>query len=927
MLQRVILVGLLTSVAVMLAAAPPAAPAPEPQPEGVEERFARAYRDGALLRTGERVRRVWGQAFSSGDSPSESVDRFLRSWSDLWKVPMDQLARVGASPDSTHLVPLMAIPGAEGACGFTLVTYSQQVAGIPVFRSHVWGLVRNEPGFPMVLAGSTLRPVGDFEATLDKASLTPASLKPDQFAREALGRFREAPLMSSPRLVIWAGVDDEILPPRLAVEFIAEGGGHWNPDNHQRMVFLTDPDDGTVLYEESLILHAGVSGTVNGFVTNGPGADACYPETSKPLPYAAVTVGGSTIYADRNGAFTSGDVTGTVSVQPNLSGRYFQIANDSGAVLAVAAQNVAAGGTATFTFNPTPAEQTTAQTNAYREANLVRDFALAVSPSYPQVSTQTSFPVTVNIASTCNAYYSGGTINFYSAGGGCNNTAFNGVVHHEYGHHLVAAGGSGQQQYGEGMSDVMAMLMLDDPRLGVGFQTCATGIRNADNTCQYQASGCSSCGSAIHSCGQLISGCVWDLLELYKAKYPADAITRVAALAVNSIPLHAGQSDIAADITVDFLTLDDNDATIANGTPNYSEIASAFGSHNLPAPTLALLDVQSLDPLPSLAKPNGSTLIRTSVSNLSGSHTGLTRLRWRAGTTGTFSTVAMTGSGGVYAANLPAGTCGTTLQWYVEAEASGGTWVQGSVGTASAPLSSIYAQDAVVLLNDDVEAVRGWVLNQGDTATAGRWVRGNPIGTTAQPENSRSPVNCFFTGQGSVGGSLGEADVDGGRTHLMSPAYDFSDQGAATLEFWYWHSNNTGSTPNEDPLLVQVSRDNGVSWVQMDSINTNNNAWARRSYRLDAFVALSSAMRVRFISLDEGAAGSLVESAIDDIRIEALSCTAALEGDLDGDGTVGASDLGLLLLDFGPCAGCPSDLDASGTVDSGDISFLLLLFS
>ena len=50
------------------------------------------------------------------------------------------------------------------------------------------------------------------------------------------------------------------------------------------------------------------------------------------------------------------------------------------------------------------------------------------------------------------------------------------------------------------------------------------------------------------------------------------------------------------------------------------------------------------------------------------------------------------------------------------------------------------------------------------------------------------------------------------------------------------------------------------------------------------------------------------------------------QGDLDGDGTVGASDIALLLLDFGPCPGCASDLDGSSEVDAGDLSFLLLLF-
>ncbi len=49
-------------------------------------------------------------------------------------------------------------------------------------------------------------------------------------------------------------------------------------------------------------------------------------------------------------------------------------------------------------------------------------------------------------------------------------------------------------------------------------------------------------------------------------------------------------------------------------------------------------------------------------------------------------------------------------------------------------------------------------------------------------------------------------------------------------------------------------------------------------------------------------------------------------GDLDNSGSVDGGDLGLLLLDFGPCAGCVSDIDGSGTVDGGDLGLLLLNF-
>ena len=57
-----------------------------------------------------------------------------------------------------------------------------------------------------------------------------------------------------------------------------------------------------------------------------------------------------------------------------------------------------------------------------------------------------------------------------------------------------------------------------------------------------------------------------------------------------------------------------------------------------------------------------------------------------------------------------------------------------------------------------------------------------------------------------------------------------------------------------------------------------------------------------------------------------VAAGGARQGDLDGDGVVGTSDISILLLDFGPCGGCPSDLDGSGEVDNGDIAFLLLLF-
>lgn len=127
--------------------------------------------------------------------------------------------------------------------------------------------------------------------------------------------------------------------------------------------------------------------------------------------------------------------------------------------------------------------------NAYIQANVVRDYTLFYSPTYPTITGQTERRVNINVSGTCNAFYDGTSINFYPAGGGCPSTAYGDVVHHEYGHHLVNVAVR-PGRHGEGMGDVVGVLISDDPILGYGFQNnCAAGIRNASNNHQYPCSG------------------------------------------------------------------------------------------------------------------------------------------------------------------------------------------------------------------------------------------------------------------------------------------------------------------------------------------------------------------------------------------------------------------------------------------------------
>ena len=54
-----------------------------------------------------------------------------------------------------------------------------------------------------------------------------------------------------------------------------------------------------------------------------------------------------------------------------------------------------------------------------------------------------------------------------------------------------------------------------------------------------------------------------------------------------------------------------------------------------------------------------------------------------------------------------------------------------------------------------------------------------------------------------------------------------------------------------------------------------------------------------------------------------LVTPASSSGDLNGDGMVNAADLGLLLAQWGVCAGCTGDLNGDGAVDAADLGLLL----
>ena len=107
----------------------------------------------------------------------------------------------------------------------------------------------------------------------------------------------------------------------------------------------------------------------------------------------------------------------------------------------------------------------------------------------------------------------------------------------------------------------------------------------------------------------------------------------------------------------------------------------------------------------------------------------------------------------------------------------------------------------------------------------------------------------------------------------------------------------------------------------LETVSENANAWVFKSFKISDYVTPTATMKVRWQASDLGS-GSVVEAGVDDFAITGYDCTAANPADLNGDGTVDAADLSLLLGAWGT-SGPTGDINNDGTVDAADLSLLL----
>lgn len=237
-----------------------------------------------------------------------------------------------------------------------------------------------------------------------------------------------------------------------------------------------------------------------------------------------------------------------------------------------------------------------------------------------------------------------------------------------------------------------------------------------------------------------------------------------------------------------------------------------------------------------------------------------------------------------------------TYTWQVEAieaddpERASGRSEAASFTTVDDGIATVFA--------DEFEDDLGWTVD-GDAA-AGAWIRAEPVRTvdavrTAQPGTCTTGTRCYITGQ-NADAVADDADVDGGATVLVSPAFDLSGAAAATVRlsrFFYSSEPATVGALALELLVPDRSQPDGFAAYSLESMQQSTavvaaNAWTWREYSACG-IPMSAGSRLRITARDDGA--ELVEAAIDSVRVDSYEtselCTVGDVGSFcdpsDGD--------------------------------------------
>lgn len=669
-----------------------------------------------------------------------------------------------------------------------------------------------------------------------------------------------------------------------------------------------DATDGTVLYRKN-----NVEEEVNVVVKGSVYKDGVLsPATIEPLANLAITIGSNTNHTDDTGFYSNASLSPSQTAAVKLQGKWSIVRHlTSGGTTPSFNYNIAANGT-TYTY-PTTAPSSDAHVNAYYHTDRVHGY---MKRFYPDASGFTRLDVALNtvvdIASTsgCNAFYNGSSINFYAENTACNSFAKVGdIVYHEYGHGINGrfygfiknqGTNSGMVNGGlnEGYADVWALGLTKNPVLGGGAFKLGGSIRTYNTAPKVYPKDRSS---EVHANGEIIAGAWWD----YSTNIgDVDSMAALFAKTLYDIPdgPEGTEGEVFHEVLVSAIMNDDDDNNLANGTPHFAQLTAAFARHGIYLMSDAALDHKEIahqkdenTPIPVIA--NITLSEPAFFKSLS--------LIYRNRSVGTWDTVVLNNTGaGVtggldFGGQIPGQPAGSIIDYFfLTYDLNNNTaysfpnrynTVQ---STTEVTLPYQFAIGLRKVQGTDFETdAKDWTFGlSSDNATAtGKWTQAVPVASYWRPsgvspyisqpgaDNTTGAGSCLVTGNAaSTLTDYEGADVDNGRTTVVSPIIDITGFNKPVIEYYRWYSNDQGprdSNPRSDIWQAQVKDANSPIWISVDYTYQSDRAWRRRVFNVRDFLPNSNRIQVRFIAADEvitsmtGNGQNAVEAAIDDFNV------------------------------------------------------------
>ncbi len=828
---------------------------------------------------------------------------------------------VGVDVESLRFERVKFLPlGMIGSTDKWSVSFQQQHGGLQVFGGRVNVLLD--------LDGSMLSIQSTALSSLDGLGLSP-SLAANVARNKARLAF-EGELGVTPTAVDGArlGIGSALVNQEREARLVWELDASWRVDGvrPEGRRYWIDASTGETLRSIVTVHDLDVSGTVATFATPGTTPDT----TLNPAVYTAVKdlrvqgLSGNFI-TDAAGNFIIPGVTGPVTVTAEFIGPWAHVDNDVGAEEVVVQQISGSGNT--LLLNPAPAGAVTSQANAFVEIGRLHDWIRAVDPTDSTADFQAY--ARVNLASVCNAYFDGFSVNFFAPGGGCASTSYSTVVAHEMGHWLnvLYNTGNGWDGMGEGNADVFAMYLYDTPIVGDGFFGPGTSIRTGLNTRMFCGDCCAGCyGGSVHTEGEVWMGAAWKIRSRLNATN-GNVLGDMIADGLFSGWMNAyDQAQIKSVIELQWLVLDDDNGFLDDGTPHFDDIDPGFRDQGFPGYDRPVILYSDVTIQADTVDEQGPYQIQTNAVAQASAGIGNMLLMYRVDGGAWMSRVMVFLGGDLYVAYIPGQASVATVEYYLSGVDLNSVVATYPKAGAADPIRFVVGL-VDVLFFDDLEGAddRGWTHGSfGDTTNAhDDFQRGAPAGRAGDPSSAVSGAKVWGNdlGQGAWNGAYQSNQ----HNWLRTPAIDCSLAINTELRFARWL--NVDSSQNDTARILV----NGTEvFINDGSGATRDSSWTDVTLDIAAQADGQAAVVVEF-SIETGATGSFGGWNLDDVEVRFVAPsptsvgTAYCFGDgsstacpcgnssLPGHGCANSSGAGAILVGLGSTSRQADDLSLRAT--------------